>query len=208
MELLVNFFEGPAHADAVLGHFEAGGGYAAGVRGLGGREENACILESGDGFGGGGHVCAFRNCHNAVGDQGLCAFFIQFVLGCAGKSDVAGNGPDALAAGIEFCAFDAVCVFNDAGALNFLDLLHDLKVDAVFVNDIAGRVAHCDDLAAQLGGFFICVDGDVAAAGNNDLFAFEGLVGFFQHFLSEVAKAVTGCLGAGEGAAGIDALAG
>ena len=103
---------------------------------------------------------------------------------------------------------DIVQVGLDAGALDLLDLLHDLVVDAVLIHDVAVGVGHGDDLAAQLGSLLVGVDSNVAGAGDHDALALKALAGVGQHLLGKVAQAVAGSLGAGEGAAEGDALAG
>ena len=120
----------------------------------------------------------------------------DLVLGGAGQGDVAGNGPDAGAALVVFGVRVGVHVLLDAAALDLLDLLDASQVDAVPVVDVAVGIAHGHDLAAQLGGLFIGVDGHVAGAGDDHGLALEALARGVQHFLGEVAQAVAGGLGA------------
>ena len=66
-----------------------------------------------------------------------------------------------------------------------------------------------DDLGAQLLGLLGGVDGHVAGAGDDHGLALEGVVRqHAQRLLRVVAQAVTGGLGAGQGAAEVQALAG
>ena len=106
-------------------------------------------------------------------------------------------------------ARNALGVFLDAAALDFLDLLDDLDVDAVRVVDVAVGVGDGDDLGAQLLSLLSGVGGHVAGAGDHDGLALEGVVAqHAQGFLGVVAHAVTGGLGAGQGAAEFQTLTG
>ena len=53
VQLLVDFFEAPAHAQGVLAHFQTGGGNAAGVGSLARRVEQAGLDDRVDGLGSG-----------------------------------------------------------------------------------------------------------------------------------------------------------
>ena len=70
-------------------------------------------------------------------------------------------------------ARNALGVFLDAAALDFLDLLDDLDVDAVRVVDVAVGVGDGDDLGAQLLSLLSGVGGHVAGAGDHDGLALE-----------------------------------
>ena len=208
VELLVDLLEGPAQANGVLTHLQAGGGHAAGIGGLGGPEQDTVLLEVGHGLGGGGHVGALGHGEAAVLHQGLGPLQGQLVLGGAGQGDAAGDGPDALAALHVLGGGHIIQVGLDARALDLLDLLDDLVIDAILVYNVAVGVAHGDDLAAQLGGLLVGVDGHVAGAGDHHALALEGLAGGLEHLVNEVAQAVAGGLGAHQRAAVAQALAG
>ena len=106
-------------------------------------------------------------------------------------------------------AGDLVRVDTDACAALLLDVEQHVKVDAVGIIDVALGVAHRDDLAAELGALLRAVLRDVAGAGHDDLLALEAVVSqVLEHFVGEVADAVTGGLRAGERAAVGQALAG
>ena len=151
MLLLVNFFESPAHADGVLAHFETGSCNAAGVGCLAGAVEQAVAENLLDCFRGKRHICAFEYCHAAVVDKVLYVVSVHLVLGCARHCDVALEGPDALAAFVILGTGNFVCVNADACAALLLDVEENVEVDAVGIVDVALGVAHCDDLAAELG---------------------------------------------------------
>ena len=93
-----------------------------------------------------------------------------------------------------FAAGNTVYVFLDSAALNFFYLLNNIKLDAVIINDITVAIAHSDNLCAKGGSLFASVNSNVAATGNNYCLAFKRGACVFQHFLSEVAKTVTGSL--------------
>ena len=114
-----------------------------------------------------------------------------------------------MAALVVLAAGDFVGIYLDPGAAPLLDVDDLGKVNAVRVIDVAVGVAHGDDLAAELHALFSGVGGDVAAAGDNDDLAGKAVVLHAAHgLLREVAQAVAGGLGPGEGAAEGDALAG
>ena len=98
----------------------------------------ALWLEAGHGLGSGGHVSAFGHGEAAIGHQSLGTLQIQLVLGGAGQSDVTGDGPDALAALHVLGGGNVVQIGLDALALDFLDLLDDLVINAVGIVDVAG----------------------------------------------------------------------
>src|SRR5699024_4617019 len=121
---------------------QTGGGHAAGVGSLGGGEHQASALDGGNGLGGAGHVSALKHTDAAVGDEGLGGLLVQLVLGGAGQSDVAGHSPDAGAALHILGSGDVVQVGLDAGALDLLDLLDDLIINAVLVYNVTIGVGH------------------------------------------------------------------
>ena len=94
VKFLIDFFESPAEAQAVLAHFERGSSNAAGVSRFTGGKEHAVFLQVFDRVGSRGHVRAFRNDRYAVFDEVLRVTLDEFVLSSAGKSDVALNLPD------------------------------------------------------------------------------------------------------------------
>ena len=208
VQALIHFLESPGQAQAVLAHFQAGGSNAAGVGCLSRGKQDAVLLQVSDGIRGGRHVSTLGYAVAAIGNQSLGTVQAQLVLGGAGQGDVAGDGPDALAALDVLSGGDIVQVGLDAGTLDFFDLLDDLVVDAVLVDDVAVGVGHGDDLAAQLGGLLVGVGGHIAGAGDDHALTLEALAGVSQHFLGKVAQAVAGGLGTGERTAEGDALAG
>ena len=187
VELFVHLFKGPGEPQGVLAHLQAGGGYTARIGRLGGSEQHAVELEDFHRLGSGGHIGALRHGVTAVFHQGLGGHAVQLVLCGAGKGNVAGDVPDTRASLHIFGGGNIVQIGLDAGALDFLDLLDDLEVDAVFIHDIAVGVAHGDDLAAQLRGLLVGVDGHIAAAGDHDPLAVEGFAVGREHLLGKIA---------------------
>ncbi len=191
----------------VLAHFQSGCSDAAGVCGLAGSEQNTVLLEIFGGLKGGGHVGAFRNGNAAVGNQSLGIIQIQLVLGGAGQSHVALNGPYALAL-VVFGIGTIVFVLGQAGALDLLDLLDGIQIQTLGVINPAGGIAHSDNLGAQLHGLLRGVDSYVAGAGNGDGFAIQAVAVVLQHSVGEIQKAVTGGLSSYQRAAVGQALTG
>ena len=208
VQALIDLLEGPGQAQAVLAHLQTGGGNTARVGSLGGGKQDAVALQVGDGLGGGRHIGTLGYAVAAIGNQSLGTVQTQLVLGGAGQGDVAGDGPDALAALDILGGGDILQIGLDAGALDLFDLLDDLIVNAVLVHNVAVGVRHGNDLAAQLGGLLVGVGGHIAGAGDHNALALKALAGVSQHLLGKVAQAVAGSLGTGERAAEGDALAG
>ena len=209
VEAAVDFFAGPGHAHGVLAHFEAGGGDAACVGGFTGAVEDFCGEVGIDGGGGAGHVGAFADEGAAVVEEGFGVVAGDFVLGGAGEGALAGNGPGGLAFVVG--AAELVGVFADASAFVVFEV-HDpgefFAGDAVGVVDKSAGVGEGDGFGAEVEEFFDGVLGDVAGAGDDAGFAFEGLVFGLEHFLGEVDGAVAGGFGANEGAPPFEAFAG
>ncbi|MPN60444.1 hypothetical protein SDC9_208172 [bioreactor metagenome] len=81
-------------------------------------------------------------------------------------------------------------IIADASALDFLDILNGVKIDAILIVNPAVGIAQSDNLGAKSLGFFGCVDGDVARTGNNHRLVFQRIAELCQHFLYEINKAV------------------
>ena len=117
------------------------------------------------------------------------------------QSDVAGDGPDALAALVVLGALDALRIHLDARTLHLFDLLDDIELDARLVVDIAVGVVHRNDLCAQALRLLAGVDGDVARARDDDRLAFEAVAAALERLCRHVDEAVARCLGARKAAA-------
>ena len=207
LELCIDFLEAPGEALAVLAHLERRGRNAAGVCSLARCEEHAGLLEHLGALERRGHVCALGNGLHAVLDEDFRILLVELVLRCAGESDVALDGPNALA--LVVLAVRAVgLVGGQALALDFLDLLDRREVDALRVVDPAGGIGHRDDLCAHLDRLFRRVDRNVAGAGDDDRLALELHAVLLQHRVREIEQAVAGRLRADERAAVGEALAG
>ena len=137
LQLCINFFECPGQTLAVLGHFQTGGSNTACVCSLCRSKQDAGSQELVDCFRSRRHVCALCNNLNAILQQDLSGLAVNLVLGCARQSNVALDGPDALAALGVGCAFYAVYIFLDTSAFYFLDLLYNIQLDAVRIVDVA-----------------------------------------------------------------------
>ena len=96
----------------------------------------------------------------------------------------------------------SLSVNADARAALLLNVKELFKIDALGIVDIALRVAHRDDLAAELSAFLSRVLRDVAGAGDDDGLALIAVVSQVLESLGgEVAQAVAGGLSARKRAA-------
>ena len=207
LELLVDFLECPGQTLGVLAHFQCGGSYAAGVGCLAGNEENAVLLQVLGRLEGGGHVCAFADCVDTVGNECLRVIEQQLVLGRAGKCDVDLDGPDTLAFVI-LSGGPCSLVLGQACALDFLDFLKKSNIDAFGIIDPAGGIRAGDDLCAKLLSLLDRIGGNVACAGDGDSLAFKAGAVILEELLGQVDQTIAGSLGSCQGAAVGEALAG
>ena len=136
LQLGVDLLEGPGEPGAVLAHLQCGSGDASCVGGLGGSEQDAGLLEGGDGPGRAGHVGSLGDGPDSVGDEDVGVLLVQLVLGGAGEGNVAGDGPDALALGVLGAGL-ADGVLLDPLPLDLLDVLDEVEVDSVGVVDVS-----------------------------------------------------------------------
>ena len=134
LKLGINFLEGPGQTLGVLAHFQCGGCDTAGVGSLAGNEEDAVLLQVLGRLEGSGHVRAFADRIDAVGNECLRVVEQQLVLGRAGKCDVDLDGPDALAL-VVLCGRPCSLVLGQACALDFLDFLEERDIDAFGIID-------------------------------------------------------------------------
>src|SRR5699024_10285338 len=155
----------PRIAARVLLHLERAGRDAAGVRGLAGRVGDLGLAEHGHGLGGAGHVRALGHGEHAVLDQGAGVAGAELVLRRGRDRDVGRDVPDAAALDEAGALAAALGVLVDAAALDLLDLLEQVEVDAVLVDDVAGGVRGGDRGAAELAGLLDRVERNVAGAG-------------------------------------------
>src|SRR5699024_5627115 len=116
--------------------------------------------------------------------------------------------PDAAAPDEAGPAAAALGVLVDAAALDLLDLLQQLEVDAVLVDDVARGVRCGHGHPAELGDLLDRVQGDVPRAGDDPTAAGHGGAAGPQHLVGDDRRAVTGGLLPHEGAAPVQALAG
>ena len=201
LELGIHFLERPEQSAARLRHLERTRRDAARICSLSGKEHHARLLEHLDALERRGHIGALTDVLHAVCNERLCGLTVDLVLRCAGKRDVAGDGPDALAALVVLGALDALRIHLDARTLHFLDLLDDIQLDACLVVDIAVGVVHRNDLGTQALRLLAGVDGDVARAGDDDRLALEAVAAALERLCRHIDEAVARRLGARKAAA-------
>ena len=214
LELGVDFFKGPGLHTGVLSHFELAGGHAARVGALAGPEGEPGLKEGFHRFGGGGHVGAFAYEDTAVLDEVGRVGAADFVLRGAREGELAGHVPHGMLIFGVFLRGDILGVFAELGvacegrALDFLDLLEGVEVDAGGVVDTAARVAGGHGFGTELVQLFDGVDSHVAGAGHGAGGAFQIHVAGLEHVGGKVDAAVPGGFLAGQRAAPFEALAG
>ena len=195
----------------VLAHLQGGDGHAAGIDGLGGRDNHAGLLhEIEQRLVGGGHIGHFDVILEAVGHHLLRPGHRHIVLGCAGHHHVGLDAPRLLAG--EELAAELVGVVLHLVAAGGAHLHHVVKlllgVDAVGIVDIAVGAGEGDDLGAQLRGLAADCPGHVAKARDGDGLAGDGVVLVVQDLGEVVHGAEARGLGTDQGAAVGLALAG
>ena len=153
LQLSINFFECPGQTLAVLRHFQTRGSYAACVCCLCRSKQDACSQELVDCFRSRRHICTFCYDLNAILQQDVSRLAVDLVLGCTRQSNIALDGPDALAAFGIGSAVYTVYIFLDASTFYFLDLLYNIQLDAVRIVDVAVGVRQCNNLCAH----FLCL---------------------------------------------------
>src|SRR5574337_510710 len=204
---LLAVLEGPGVAAGVLLHLERRGRDAAGVGGLARAERDARFLEHADPARRGRHVRAFRHRDAAVGDQPPRRGFVELVLRRARQRDLARNVPDVAAFDVLRVAVGR-CVVADAPALDLLQLLDQLEVQALRMVDHAVRVRAGDDARAQRLQLLDRVDRDVARSRDDAGLALDRSAARREHLLGEEDRTVAGGLLANQRAAPLRALAG
>src|SRR5699024_801660 len=180
----------------------------AGVRGLARPEGDVGLAEHGDGLRGAGHVRPLGHGLHAVLDQGACGLDVELVLSGAGQGDVRRDVPDAAAPDEAGPAAAALGVLVDAAALDLLDLLQQLEVDAVLVDDVSRGVRRGHGHPAELADLLARVQGDGPRAGDDPAAAVRGGAAGPPQLVGADRRAVTGGLLTHEGAAPVQALAG
>ena len=209
LELGINLVEGPAQTIRVLAHLQAGNRHATGIGGLCGAVQQFRALIHGDGLRRAGHIRAFAHDRAAVVHQRAGGFAVDLVLCGARQRDIARNRPHATAVVMIFGSGHAFGVFLDTATMTELDILDDIKLDALGIVHVSARIRAGDHLRAQTLRLLNRENRDIAGTGNNHGLALEGIVAqHTQRLLRVVAQAVAGRLGAGERTAEFQALAG
>ena len=210
MELGIDFLGLPGETLGVLAHFQTGGGYAAGVDGLGGSYYEALAHKEEQSFVGGGHIGNFDVVLGAVGKDLLSFGHTDLVLICGGHADVALDFPGLLA-GDELYA-ELVSIVLSLVAAGGAHLQHIVQLflgaDAVGIVAVAVGAGKGNDLCAQLGGLGGDAPCNVAEAGHYDGLALDGVMLMLEDFAYIVDSAEAGSLGTDQGAAVAEALAG
>ena len=142
--------------------------------------------------------------------QGLGIFLADFVLGCAGECDVAGDAPRTHAGVILGVGILLHILLDTAAAyvLELLDVGYLLLIETFGIVDKTVGVGEGDDLGPQAHGLFGGVLGNVTCTGNYYGLPIETLALCGEHLLGKVAQAVTGGFGTEDGSSPGEALAG
>lgn len=193
LQLAVDLFKTPKDSAAGLSHFQSAGSNAACVCRFAGQEHNAVLLEVLGCVESGRHVGAFRYEDNAVLYECLSAVEVEFVLSSAGESDIALDSPYCGMIGYELCGGYGFYVIADSCSSYFLDIFDYVEIDAVFVIDIAARIAHCEYFCAELHSFLTSIDCYVAGTGYYDLFACKVSAFAVERLLGNIYETESGC---------------
>ena len=210
LEFLVDLLAGPLEAGRVLGHLEARDGDTAGVGGLGGTKHGTIVLENFDGLRSRGHVGAFEDTADTVGNEGVCIGLFDLVLGGRGEGEVTGNFPRTLV-GDELSLARELAELRDTTALDGLevnDIVDLLAGEAVGLVDIAVRVGEGDGNGAEVNEFLSSILGNVAGARDQAALALNRLATVLEVVLGKVDAAVASSFGADEGATKVQGLTG
>src|SRR5690606_2874837 len=205
---LLGVAERPGVPGGVLLHLQGDGGDPARVGRLARAERDAGLLEDPDALRGGRHVGALGDRLHAVADQGAGVGRGELVLRGAGQRHVARHLPDPAAGHVAGVGAAPLGVVGDPAALDLLDLLEQVEVDALLVHHVAGGVGGGDHGRAELPRLLDRIDRDVARAGDRDPLPLQVLVAHPQHLRGEQHAAVPGGLGAHPRPAPGEALAG
>ena len=212
VQLAVHLLGGPDQALGVLGHLQGGDAHAAGVDGLGGGHDHAGLgHQVGQRVVGGGHVGDLDVVLHAVGDDLLGAVHAHVVLHGGGHDDVGLDAPGLLAGEEGHVELIGVVLHLVAAGGAHLEHVIDLFLaggHALGIVDVAVGAGQGHDLRAQMQGLLADAPGHVAEAGDRDGLALDLLALVLEDLLQVVHGAIAGGLGAGQGAAVAEALAG
>ena len=210
LELLVNFFSGPAEALGVLAHLEGGNSNAACVNSLGRSYDEAFVHEVSESFVGGGHVCNFDVVLGTVVADCLCLGHADLVLICAGHADVELAAPGLLLREELYAELVCVILYAVAAGSTHLEHIVDLLFgdNAVRIVDVTVGTCEGDDLCAELGSLLGYAPGNVTEAGDTDDLAFDGVVLMLENFVEVINSTETGCFGTDKASAVGETLTG
>lgn len=198
MKSSINVVKCPAVTDGVLGHFQSGYRNTTGVGSFCRAIEYVVCKINIDGFRSGRHVCAFNHSIAAVLYESLGGLAVDFVLGCARKSDVTGNIPNALAALMVLSFWMSDDILFDSLSLNFLELFNESKINTVLIVNITIGVRDSDNFRTELGCFLNSIDGNVTGTGDDNSLTIEAFAVCFEHLIGIVADTITGSLSTGK----------
>src|SRR5690606_12556825 len=200
-QFLLDPGERPGRAARVLAHLQGAHRHTAGVGGLPGPERDVGLLEDLHGVRRRRHVRALRHRLHPVADEGQRGAGVQLVLRRGRQRYVGGHGPHAAAGHEPRRRAAQLGVVGDAAAVDLLDVLEEVEVDALLVDDVTAGVRHGDHVRAELLGLLHRVDRDVTRTGHHDLLPVEVLAAAPQHLRREHDVAVAGRLRAARGSA-------
>ena len=211
LKLGIYFLKGPGQTLGVLAHLQCGNSYAAGIcclcRHIQEAALNAGLLVCINGICVRRHVRTLAYAPAAIGDQSLCFLAIDFVLGCARKSDIALHAPRLLALEI-LSGRNLFDIFLDSSAMALLDIEDNVKLDSIGIVNISVGVGAGNRLCTELLSLLDCILCNVSGSGNNDGLAFQRLSCALYHLVGDVNKAVAGCFRSCKRAAEAKALTG
>ena len=210
MQLLVNFFTCPVQLFSILAHFKTGNGNTTGVDSLARSKDGLGLDEFVHSVSVAAHVRNFGNQGNLVGDQLLCIFQTEFVLGSARHGDIHFLFPRLLASE-ESSALELVGERSHnvvVAGTQFQHVVDLFLVEAFRIVNITVRTGNGHNLGTQLGSFGNSTPSHITETGDGYGLALDVHVVSLQHVFYEVNSTETGSFGTQDGTTPASTLAG
>ena len=207
MQFGIYLFACPREVCCVLSHFETRSSYTTCVHCFTRSKRQFVVLESLDSFRSTTHIRNFGNQLYFVCNQGLCIFFVEFVLESTRQSYIARDDP-------YFFAFYEFAFFGKLLGKRFYDILvRSTEFEHIVYHFVGHTVGYfyatvgtrqTDNFRSKLSSFLRSTPSNVTETGNYYALSFDGFFEFFQHVVYKVECTVTCCFGTNKRATPID----